>query len=181
MTLLRCANVIGPDVQTPADAVLPAAGGAAVLGFDPRLQFIHEDAVVAVLQPPPRTRRGAFNVAGPACSCCPRRSGGSSARGCTLPGFAVGSLGSVLRQARLADFSPEQLGFLTYGRGIDTTRMRTDLGFEPQWTTAGAFEDFSRSLTPTGGYATRMIDTASRLVDPATVELTDGGQGVRRG
>ena len=41
-----------------------------------------------------------------------------------MPGFAVGGVGSVLRSARLADFSPEQLGFLTYGRGVDTTRMR---------------------------------------------------------
>ena len=31
-----------------------------------------------------------------------------------------------------SDFSPEQLGFLTYGRGVDTTRMRTVLGFEPR-------------------------------------------------
>ena len=44
--------------------------------------------------------------------------------------------GSALRQARVADFSPEQLGFLTYGRGVDTTRMRAELGFEPRFTTA---------------------------------------------
>ena len=41
-----------------------------------------------------------------------------------MPGFAVGGVGSALRSARLADFSPEQLAFLTYGRGVDTTRMR---------------------------------------------------------
>ena len=63
-----------------------------------------------------------------------------------MPGFAVGRLGSVLRQARVADFSPEQLGFLTYGRGVDTTRMREELGFEPRFTTASAFADFGVSL-----------------------------------
>ncbi len=63
-----------------------------------------------------------------------------------MPGFAVGRLGSVLRQARVADFSPEQLGFLTYGRGVDTTRMRAELGFEPRFTTASAFADFGVSL-----------------------------------
>jgi UDP-glucose 4-epimerase len=51
-----------------------------------------------------------------------------------------------MRQARLSDFSPEQLGFLTYGRGVDTTRMRTELGFEPEFTTAEAFADFCRDL-----------------------------------
>ena len=48
----------------------------------------------------------------------------------------------------MSDFSPEQLGFLTYGRGVDTTRMRTVLGFEPQFTTAEAFADFCRSVAP---------------------------------
>jgi UDP-glucose 4-epimerase len=64
----------------------------------------------------------------------------------SLPGFAVGRLGSVLRQARVADFSPEQLGFLTYGRGVDTTRMRETLGFEPRYSTSMAFADFGASL-----------------------------------
>src|SRR5687768_17779240 len=40
-----------------------------------------------------------------------------------LPAFAVGNVGSILRSARIADFSPEQLAFLTYGRGVDTTRI----------------------------------------------------------
>ena len=63
-----------------------------------------------------------------------------------MPGLAVGRLGSVLRQARVADFSPEQLGFLTFGRGVDTTRMREVLGFEPRFTKASAFADFGVSL-----------------------------------
>ena len=54
----------------------------------------------------------------------------------SMPRFAVGRLGSAMRQARVSDFSPEQLGFLTYGRGVDTTRMRNELGFEPRFTTA---------------------------------------------
>ena len=48
----------------------------------------------------------------------------------------------------VSDFSPEQLGFLTYGRGVDTTRMRTQLGFEPTYTTAEAFADFCREIAP---------------------------------
>jgi UDP-glucose 4-epimerase len=55
-----------------------------------------------------------------------------------------------MRQARISDFSPEQLGFLTYGRGVDTTRMRSELGFEPTFTTAEAFADFCRELSPAG-------------------------------
>ena len=70
-----------------------------------------------------------------------------------LPAFAVGNVGSILRSARIADFSPEQLAFLTYGRGVDTTRMREELGFEPSYTTEEAFADFGSHLMPTGGRA----------------------------
>jgi UDP-glucose 4-epimerase len=65
-----------------------------------------------------------------------------------LPSFAMSSVGSLVRQARLglADFTPEQLAFLTYGRGVDTTRMRTVLGFEPKYTTEQALAEFATSL-----------------------------------
>ena len=63
----------------------------------------------------------------------------------------------MLRSARLADFSPEQLSFLTYGRGVDTHRMRAELGFEPAFTTAEAFADFASGLPPTGGRLERLV------------------------
>ncbi|MEJ7794378.1 MAG: SDR family oxidoreductase [Nocardioides sp.] len=182
VTVLRCANVIGPQVQSPISSYFRLPVVPTVFGFDPRLQFLHQDDLIGVLQHAALDGpSGVFNVAGDGVLMLSQAIRRLQRPSVTLPGFAVGSLGSVLRQARLADFSPEQLSFLTYGRGIDTTRMRTELGFEPRWTSAEAFEDFSRSLTPTGGYATRMIDTASRLVDPVTIELTEAGQGARHG
>ena len=53
--------------------------------------------------------------------------------------FAVGA---TFRRLGLADFSPEQVRFLTYGRGIDTARMRTEFGFVPQHTTPETFDAF---------------------------------------
>jgi len=35
--------------------------------------------------------------------------------------------------------------FLTYGRGVDTTRMRTVFGFTPQHTTPETFDAFVRA------------------------------------
>ena len=120
-----------------------------VLGFDPRLQLLHEDDLMRVLCHAATTGvPGTFNVAGDGVmtlSQAVRRLGTPSV---SLPRFAVGRLGATMRQARVSDFSPEQLGFLTYGRGVDTTRMRTVLGFEPQFTTAEAFADFCRELRP---------------------------------
>ena len=72
----------------------------------------------------------------------------------------------MLRSARLADFSPEQLSFLTYGRGVDTTRMREELGFEPAFTTAEAFADFAAGLMPTGGRIEKALTAALDQLPP---------------
>src|SRR3954469_11226402 len=65
-----------------------------------------------------------------------------------LPQLAMSTLGSLVRQSRLGlpDFSPEQLQFLTYGRGVDTTQMRNVLGFNPRYTTEQALVEFASSL-----------------------------------
>ena len=150
VTLLRCANVIGPHVQSPITSYFRLPVVPTVLGFDPRLQFLHEDDLLAVLRHAALDdvagrlqrrrrrradahRRRSAACSGPACRCPASRSA-ASARRCA--------------QARLADFSPEQLGFLTYGRGVDTTRMRDELGFEPAYTTAEAFDDFAAHAQP---------------------------------
>jgi UDP-glucose 4-epimerase len=83
-----------------------------------------------------------------------------------LPPFAVGHLGSALRSARLADFSPEQLSFLTYGRGVDTTRMRSMLDFHPTFTTAEAFADFGSRLPPTGGRTEKVLANLAAALPP---------------
>ena len=103
-----------------------------MLGHDPRLQFLHEEDLLGVLQHAVVTDvAGTFNVAGDGVLMLSQAIRRLSRPSVPLPAFAVGGVGSALRSARVADFSPEQLGFLTYGRGVDTTRMRTVLGFEP--------------------------------------------------
>jgi UDP-glucose 4-epimerase len=61
-----------------------------------------------------------------------------------VPMAAGGWVGQVVRRSRLADFSPEQIQFLAFGRGLDTTRMRQVLRFEPAYTSREAFTDFLR-------------------------------------
>ena len=42
----------------------------------------------------------------------------------------------------------ELSGFLTFGRGLDTSRMKSVLGFRPAYTTESAFADFGHSISP---------------------------------
>ena len=50
VTVLRCANVLGPDVDTAFTRVFRLPMVPMMLGFDPRLQFVHEDDVVHALE-----------------------------------------------------------------------------------------------------------------------------------
>jgi UDP-glucose 4-epimerase len=147
VTTVRAANVIGPHVVSPLTSYFRLPVLPRVLGFDPRLQFLHEDDLLAVLKHAVVSGvPGTFNVAGDGMLMLSQAVRRLNKPSISMPGFAVGRLGSVLRQARVADFSPEQLGFLTFGRGVDTARMREVLGFEPRFTTASAFADFGVSL-----------------------------------
>jgi UDP-glucose 4-epimerase len=154
VAVLRFANILGPQAQTPLVDYFSLPVLPTVLGYDPRLQFVHEDdvlevLVIAMLEPRRGTlNSGTFNIAGDGVlllSQTARRLGRPTAP-VLLP--AVRWLGQMMRTTGLADFSPEQIRLLTHGRVVDTTQMRETLGFEPKYTTAEAFRDFAHSRGP---------------------------------
>ena len=173
VTTLRIANVIGPEVTTAMTGYFRLPVIPTVLGFNPRLQFVHEQDALDVVEHATITDvKGTYNVAGDGVitlSQAVRRLGRPSL---PLPGFAVPAFGTAIRQTRVADFSPQAVAFLTFGRGLDTTRMRQMLGFEPKYTTAGAFADFAESVTPGILGPDRVRATESALVGA----LTSGGE-----
>ena len=85
-----------------------------------------------------------------------------------LPLPAAGFVGGLARRMGLADFSPDQMSFLAFGRGLDTTRMRSVLGFEPRYSSRGAFEDFARTLGPAVPAAAIVGDAVSGVAGTAT-------------
>ncbi|MEU4608370.1 NAD-dependent epimerase/dehydratase family protein [Kribbella sp. NPDC023972] len=159
VSTLRMANWIGPKTDSPITRYFSMPVVPTVFGYDARLQFLHEDdGVAAIHHATVHDLPGTFNLAGDgilALSQAIRRLGRPALR---LPPFTASSTAAVVRRARLADFSPDQITFLTYGRAVDTTRMRTEFGFEPAYTTAAAFDDFRASLGP------GPVSQASRLL-----------------
>ena len=67
-----------------------------------------------------------------------------------VPRAALWAVDSLRRATRYTELDREQLDYLSYGRVMDTLRMRNDLGYSPKWTTAEAFDDYvrGRGLTP---------------------------------
>ena len=149
VTMLRAANALGPVADSPMAQYFRLPVIPTVLGFDARLQFLHEtDLLEAIRQATTAGVHGTFNVAGDGVMMLSQAIRRLGRPALPMPSFAVSSVGSVIRRARLGDFSPEQMGFLTFGRGVDTSRMRTEFGFAPDYTTEAAFEDFRRAVGP---------------------------------
>ena len=160
VSILRFANIIGPSIDTAMTSYFSLPVIPTVLGFDARMQFVHEDDCVSALEAltgsvDPMATQGVYNVAGPGIlmlSQAVRRLGRPSI---AVPRSMLGVAGRSLGRAGLADFSTEQVRFLTYGRVIDTTRIAERLGFHSRWSTVEAFEELMRghgltSLIPRG-------------------------------
>ncbi|MFI6481401.1 NAD-dependent epimerase/dehydratase family protein [Nonomuraea sp. NPDC050663] len=147
VSMLRFANFMGPGVDSPLTRYFSQPVLPTVFGFDPRLQFVHEDDAVEVLRRmATEDHPGTFNVAGAGVlvlSQCVRRAGRVPL---PLPSPAFSMLGEAARKAGLVDFSPEQLRLMSHGRAVDSSRLAAELGWPLKYTTAAAFDDFLRYL-----------------------------------
>ncbi len=139
-TVLRLQPVVGPDLDTPVNRLLRAPVVPTMLGYDPRVQLLDaEDAVGALRRAALHPVRGAVNVAGDGIVSLSRAL--RHARRTTLPLAAPlwgPIVGAARRGAGLAPLPDEIARYLRFGRGVDTTRMRRELGFEPRHSTLDA-------------------------------------------
>ena len=162
VTVLRFANFLGATMETPMSAYFELPLIPTVLGFDPRLQFMHPDDGLECLRLcTVEQRPGTFNVSGDGVVSLSQAIRKTGRPRLPLPSALVSSVGGLVRRANVVDFSPEQLRFLTYGRGVDTTRMREILKFQPAFSTAACFDDFVR----TRSLNTRFPPTAVSAVE----------------
>ncbi len=129
VTMLRCANVLGPDVETGFTRMLALPLVPMVLGFDPRLQFVHEDDVVHALEHATVNRLpGTFNVAADGVLALSEVISLVGRRALpVLPPFGSRMLARPLR--RLGFRIPDEMAnLLRFGRGVDN-RLYKATGF----------------------------------------------------
>lgn len=169
VTTLRLANVIGPRVETAMTAYFTLPLIPTVLGFDARLQFVHEDDAISALHRAVVTdASGVYNIAGDgilALSQAVRRTGRPTVG---VLASLLGVVGRALAPTRLVDFSPEQVRFLTYGRGIDTGRALRELGFTAKRSTSAAFDEFLAGHDLGAGLAASVLDGAASALHTLT-------------
>jgi UDP-glucose 4-epimerase len=135
VTVLRFANALGPDLRTSWQSYLDLPVIPTILGFDPRLQFLHEDDMANCLEHAVRyDLDGVFNCAADgvlALSEVIDLLGKAMAP--ALPPWGTGAAVRALRAAGVA-IHPEMLPQLRFGRALDNRRYKAT-GFRYQWTT----------------------------------------------
>lgn len=177
ITTLRFANVIGPRIRTAMTDHFSLPVVPLPLGFDARLQFVHEDdCVAAVARAVEMPGLGAVNVAGDGIITASQAANIAGRPFLLVPKATTGAVSGVVKKLGLVDIGTDQLDLLAFGRGLDTTRMREALGYEPVYTTRAAFEDFARATTgrvmdrlpigQPGWAAVQAAEAAMRAVTP---------------
>lgn len=149
VTILRFANILGPSIDSALTRYLAMPIMPTALGFDPRLQFLHEsDAIETLRLATVSSRPGIVNVAGDGVlllSQVIRRAGRLRA---PVPAAAIGLAGGLVRNSGVIEFSAGQARFLNYGRVVDTRRLRAQFGYSPRYSTADALWSYVAKHPP---------------------------------
>lgn len=143
VTILRMTNVVGPKSDSNMTQLFSLPLVPMALGFDPRLQFLHEEDEIEVLERAIlHDHPGVFNVAGDGVVYLSQAI--RIARRLPLPVVAplAQVAGDLLRTAGLIDFPTDQINLLMHGRVVDNTRLKTVFGYQPKFSTVEAFRDF---------------------------------------
>lgn len=144
-TTMRQQPVIGTQLDTPITRLLRLPVIPTVLGFDPRMQLLHEDDSVDALAAAVRNPvRGAVNVAGPGTISLVRM-----LRRLRRPSLPIAHplyprVARTLGGMRGVRMTEDMVRFLRYGRGVDLTRLERDVGFSPGLSTEAAVEMVGR-------------------------------------
>ena len=85
---------------------------------------------------------------------------------------------TLVRQARLVDFSADQIDALTYGRAMDTSRFTSQTGFVPRFTSMAALEDFV-AVSKLGMLSPERVDSTLDAAQPGAPNW-GGAKWVRR-
>jgi UDP-glucose 4-epimerase len=146
VTVLRFANGLGPDLATSHTAMLSLPAVPAILGFDPRYQFIHEDDIAGVLaHAAVNDLPGAYNAAGDGVLVLSEiASLLGKPLAPLLPPWGTGIAAAALRRAGVR-IPPEMLQQLRYGRALDNRKLKA-AGYAFRATSRETVQAFAKHL-----------------------------------
>jgi UDP-glucose 4-epimerase len=140
--------VIGTTLDTPIMSLVRSPVVPTFLGFDPRLQLLlDEDALGAIVAAVNVPVRGPVNVAADGTVSLARmlRRLGKRALPIAAPVYAP-TVRALARTGIVPPIDDDVVGYLRFGRGVDTTRMRAELRFVPTHTTVEAIDEVAAQI-----------------------------------
>ncbi|MBW9209468.1 NAD-dependent epimerase/dehydratase family protein [Mumia sp. zg.B53] len=145
----RLGNVLAADVLGPFSEYLQLPVLPAMLGYDPRLQFLHPfDALNVLSLAATGDVTGTYNVVGPqvlALSQAARRLGRPLLR---LPSVGFNSVTQRMVRMMSSDFTPELARLFKYGRVCDGSKLERELGYEMLYSTPQTLDAFAETIEP---------------------------------
>ncbi len=145
-TMLRYQPAIGPSLATQITRYLSQPACPTYLGFDPRIQLVHEeDALDALVAAVKRPVRGAVNVAARGTIGLARMIRMAGRPQVPIAGPLFGAITGAGRRLGLDWYSDDLRRLLRYGRGVDIGRLERELGHQPRYSTVEAVRDWVRA------------------------------------
>jgi UDP-glucose 4-epimerase len=143
--MLRYQPEIGPGLESPLVRYLGLPVVPVELGFDPRLQFLHAaDATGAIEAAVANPARGPVNVAPSGSISLSRALRVLRRPALPLPGPLFRAVMERLNsQLGAGGLIGDWVRLLRYGRGVDNSRLVSELGFIPRYDAGGAVADLA--------------------------------------
>jgi UDP-glucose 4-epimerase len=142
-TMLRYQPSLGPGTDSQVTRYLGAPLVPTFLGFDPRLQFVHEqDGLEALLAAIAKPVRGAVNVAGDGTIGLTKMLRMAGKVSVPVPAGAFSATLSTGRRVGMPRISPDFRRLLRFGRAVDITRLVDEVGYTPRFSATEAVEDY---------------------------------------
>jgi UDP-glucose 4-epimerase len=144
--MLRYQPAIGSSLATQITRYLSQPACPTYLGFDPRIQLVHEDdaldSLVAAIR---RPVRGAVNVAARGTIGLARMIRVAHRPHLPIAGPLFGPITGAGRRLGLDAYSDDFRRLLRYGRGVDIAKLEREVGHRPRYSTVEAVEEWVRA------------------------------------
>ena len=142
-TMLRYQPSVGPGTDSQVTRYLAAPLVPTFLGFDPRLQFLHEtDGIEALLAAIRKPTRGAVNVAAPGTIGLTRMLRLAGKVSVPVPAAAFTTTLNAGRRLGMPPISPDFRRLLRFGRAVDVTRLIEEVRYTPRFSASEAIADY---------------------------------------
>lgn len=146
-TILRFQPVFAAGLDTPITRLLRAPVVPTWLGFDPRIQVIAGEDATGAVEAALRARvAGPVSVAAEGTVALSRALQRLGRRSLPLAPGTFGAVTGLASRLGLPRVSEDMARYLRYGRGVDTTRLRDEVGFTPALSTVEAIEAAAEAL-----------------------------------